>query len=91
MSCVKGSLVVFLLVGKNKIVDGTVNQAIARIKRETCPKNATRLGLNTPCAKTGVCHEKDCVNPMCRATVILDRAPGGKETHVILIDESLGY
>lgn len=82
---------VFLLVGKNKLVEGTVAQAIARVKRETCPKNATRLGLDTPCAKTGACHTDACVKPMCCATVILEHAPGGKETHVILIDESLGF
>ena len=82
---------VFVLVGKNKLVDGTVNQAIARVKREACVKNAIRLGLNTPCAKTGACHAADCTNPMCRAVVVLEGAPGGKETHVILIDEVLGF
>ena len=76
---------------ENKLVDGTVNQAIARVKREACVKNAIRLGLNTPCAKTGACHAAECTNPMCRAVVVLEGAPGGKETHVILIDEVLGF
>ena len=42
-----------VVLGRNKIVDGTVEDALARIRRECCPGNARRLGLDTPCARTG--------------------------------------
>lgn len=82
---------VFLLVGRNKLVDGTVNQAITRIKREACGKNARRLGLSTPCAVNDRCDAANC-RQQCAITVVLERAPGGgKVVHVLLIDEDLGF
>ena len=37
---------VIVILGKNKIV-GSLDEAIDRIKRDTCPQNARRLGLDT--------------------------------------------
>ena len=81
---------VFLLVGRNKLVQGGAAQAIARIRREACGKNARRLGASTPCAQTDRCDAANCPSP-CAITLVLDRAPGGKTTHVVLIDEELGF
>ena len=40
---------VYMIVGKNKLAEN-LDAAIARIKNVSCPANAKRLGLKTPCA-----------------------------------------
>ena len=67
-------------------------KCLARIRREACPPNAKRLGLNTPCAHTGRCDEAHCGDDcMCRGTAILHRPMRGQRMAVILVDEALGY
>ncbi len=83
----KNVLVVF---GKNKIVED-IETGIRRI-REIAPMNAKRLGVNTPCAKDGICHDCQCPNRICNATTIVHncyRFP--KRIKLLLIDEALGY
>jgi len=82
---------VFLVVGKNKLVDGGLLAAIARVKREACPRNARRLNLDTHCSRTGACDEEACGRTMCRLTLALEGPPGGREVEVLLVDEELGY
>ncbi len=81
---------VIIVAGRNKITTNP-NTAIARIKKEACPKNAVRLGLDTPCAKTGKCE--DCGSPqrMCNVVVRIQYPPRGKEIHVVMIDADFGY
>ena len=87
-----GPALVILIIGRNKLVDGGLNEALARIRREACPPNAKRLGLNTPCAHTGRCDEAHCGDDcMCRGTAILHRPMRGQRMAVILVDEALGY
>lgn len=81
---------VIIVAGKNKITDNP-HTAIARIKKIACPQNARRLGLNTPCAKTGKCTECNSPDRMCNVTVRLQYPTRGKEMHVILIDGDFGY
>ena len=82
---------VVFVVGRNKIVDGGIDEAIARIKREACPPNCRRLNRRTPCAATGVCA--DCSSPdrICSVTVVMDRRPSKTDVRVLLVDEDLGY
>ncbi len=81
---------VILIVGKQKICPD-LDSAIARIKRDTCPENARRQNLATPCAKTGQCHDCRTDARMCNATVILEWPMRvHKEFHVILVDDILG-
>ena len=82
---------VVYVIGRNKIVDGGVEAAIARVKRCACPPNARRLSKRTPCAVTGECADCDSPDRMCKVTAIFDRAPTGTPTSVILVDEDLGY
>ena len=83
---------VYLVVGRNKIVKGGYQQAVQRIKQIACPQNARRQSLSTPCGKEGgACRVAQCTQPMCRITAAFERAPGGKRTQVVLIDEDLGY
>ena len=81
---------VYMIVGKNKLA-GDLDAAMDRIKNVSCPANAKRLGLNTPCAVLGHCT--DCSSPqrMCRATLIFDRKPNAHPIEVLLVDEELGY
>jgi len=47
---------VIIVAGRNKLTKDP-HTAVARIKKQACPPNARRLGLNTPCAKQGVCAD----------------------------------
>lgn len=83
---------VLLVIGKNKLVRD-VQAGIERTKRETCPKNARRLHLDTlPCGITGVCADCASKERMCRVTVIMEYAPRLiKSFHLVLIDETIGW
>ena len=82
---------VVFVVGRNKLVDGGLDEAVARIKRCACPPNCRRLNKQTPCALTGECA--DCSSPdrICMVTVVMDRRPRATDVHVVLVDEDLGY
>ena len=84
---------VYLVISQSKLVDGAgLNTAIGRIKQQACPLNARRLGLDTPCAHTGICKQADCGEDcMCRITVSLTLVPKGKKITVLLVEETLGY
>jgi len=82
---------VYILIGRNKIVAGGMAQAVRRIKQVACPANARRLNLNTPCAKDGKCDVSACTQSMCHLFLAIEGAPGGKKTHVVLVNEDLGY
>lgn len=82
---------VYVVIGRNKLVSGGLQQAVRRIKSVACPQNARRQGMDTPCAKTGSCDISACKNSMCHITASFDLAPNGKRTQVVLIDEDLGY
>ncbi len=82
---------VIYVVGRNKIVDGGVDAAIARIRKFACPPNCRRLGKRTPCALTGRCENCDSPDRICRVIAIFERRPTATPTHVILVDEDLGY
>ena len=70
----------------------TFEKAFWRARNIAAPKNAQRLGMNTPCAKKGdKCY--DCSSPdrICRGFLTITMPPMGLETEVVLIDEELGY
>lgn len=86
-----GPSTVYVVVGRNKLVSGGYAQAVKRIKEVSCPLNARRFQLHNPCAETGRCNPAECEKPMCHVIASFERAPNGKRTQVILINESLGY
>ena len=88
---ISGPRRVVYVVGRNKIVDGGIDAAIARIKKYACPPNCRRLGKRTPCAETGVCADCDSPDRICKVTAIFDRQPTRTPTLVIVVDEDLGY
>ena len=82
---------VVYVIGRNKIVDGGIDDAIARIKKYACPPNCRRLGKKTPCAATGVCADCDSPDRICKVTAVFDRKPTGVSALAIVVDDNLGY
>jgi len=78
------------VVGVNKIVKD-LPTAIQRVRDVATPPNAIRLNLDTPCSKTGHCMNCNVPQRVCRALLILERATMGRDCHVIIVGESLGY
>lgn len=81
---------VIIVVGRNKIVEGGVEEAIARIKDKACPANAFRLNRQTPCAATGVCADCNSPQRICRITTVLDRKPSLTDIRVLVVNEDMG-
>ena len=81
---------VIVVAGYNKIVKD-VEEAKTRVKEIAAPANATRLGVETPCTKTGHCM--NCASPkrICATTVITGRQRVQNRIKVVLVGEELGY
>lgn len=81
---------VIVLASMNKLC-ADVDSAVKRIRTLACPPNAVRVGVDTPCSKTGLCA--DCLSPGCICAEILitrmSRIPG--RIIVILTGEELGF
>ena len=88
---IAGPKQVIVVAGANKLVDGGIPQAIARIKAVACPLNARRLGLDTPCGVSGKCDAANCQKSMCNVTSVIERPVGGHKITIVLVDEDLGY
>jgi len=82
---------VYFVVSHSKVVDGGLEAAIARAKRDACPPNSRRLSLPNPCALTGVCRARECEHSLCCMTLSLDRVPPLRRMTVVLVEEKLGY
>ncbi|HOO63130.1 MAG TPA: lactate utilization protein [Synergistaceae bacterium] len=81
---------IIFIVGINKICPD-LETAIQRVRDVATPPNAIRLKLDTPCTKTGYCVNCDSPQRVCRALLVLERATLGRESHVIIVGEPLGY
>lgn len=81
---------VIIVVGRNKIVDGDVNDAYLRIKQFAAPPNAMRLHKKTPCATTGFCADCDSAERICNVTTVFERKPRSTDIHVLVVNEDMG-
>ena len=81
---------VILAVGMNKVAPD-LDAALARVKHYAAPVNATRLGLDNPCVKNGLCA--DCKSPqrICNMWSIIEGHMIKGRIHVKLVGENLGY
>ncbi len=81
---------VLFIVGMNKICQD-LESAMKRARNVASPTNVLRIGLDTPCSKTGTCF--DCKSPstICCQFLITrySRHPG--RIHVILVNDELGF
>ena len=91
-STIFGHEEVYFIVGVNKLAPD-YDKALWRARNVASPKNAQRLGKQTPCAvKADKCY--DCKSPerICRALTVLWEAPKGiGRSEVVLIDQELGF
>lgn len=90
-SMIHGPKQVIAVVGVNKLVDGGIPMAIARIKREACPPNARRLNLPLPCGQTGKCDPAACPGGFCNVITVQEHPTGKRPYTVILVNEDMGY
>ena len=82
---------VVLFVGVNKIVEN-LDAAFKRIRTIAAPMNMkAHEGLNTPCQKTGECHNCHSEHRICNTWTITEKSYPKKRVKIILIDEKLGY
>ena len=81
---------VIIVAGRNKLVDGGIDEAIRRVKGEASPPNAKRLNFNTPCARTGFCSNCDSPERICRVTTVIERKPRLTDIRVLVVNEDMG-
>ena len=82
---------VYIIAGKNKI-SPDYESALYRLRNVVAPKNAQRLGRNTPCAvKADKCYNCNSPERICNALVVFYKKIRSMDMEVILIDEELGY
>lgn len=80
---------VFLVIGKNKL-EKDLHSAIARAKFIAAVKNGERFGIKSdPEEKPEERFKK--VEKLCRITQILEYAPSMQKTHLMFVDEELGF
>ncbi len=90
-SIIFGPKTVIVIAGRNKIVEGTLDDALNRVKSVACVGNARRLGYRTPCAVTGKCADCRMKQRICAVTTIHDMPAKSQEAfHVLVIDEDIG-
>ena len=88
-----GHETLYIVAGSNKIAPD-LPSAMDRARNIASPLNARRLNRQTPCALSEPMRCHDCRSPerICNGFSIFPRPMRGiGKTHVILIDEALGY
>jgi len=80
---------VVIFAGRNKIV-ADVTTGIERVRNVAAPLNAKRHDFQTPCVKTGRCHDCNSPQRICNTWSIIDKCFPKSRIKVILIDEDLG-
>ena len=90
-NAIYGPQKVYYVIGENKITPDLMS-AIDRARNMAAPPNAKRLGLNTPCAIDGKCHNCASENRICNAmSIIMGRTTKQQKCEVIIVGEKLGY
>ena len=81
---------VIFIVGMNKIccdLDG----AMKRARSVAAPVNALRVGVGTPCTKTGTCMNCKAPDTICCQFLITRFSRFAGRIHVILVNDELGF
>jgi len=81
---------VVIVAGMNKVTND-LESALRRIREVAGPMRAKSLGMQTPCAETGICSDCNSPQRICRITTILHRKPMLTDISVILVGEELGF
>jgi hypothetical protein len=91
-STLYGKKEVYIVVGVNKFEEN-YEKAVWRARNVASPKNAKRLGVNTPCAKDGDrCYDCRSDARICRGLAVLwGPMAGVGRTEIVIIDQTLGF
>jgi hypothetical protein len=81
---------IVIVAGMNKVTPD-LESAIRRVREVAGPMRAKSLGMDTPCAETGICSDCNSPQRICRITAILHRKPILSDISVILINQALGF
>ncbi|MBN1277056.1 MAG: lactate utilization protein [Deltaproteobacteria bacterium] len=81
---------VIIIAGMNKVTPD-IESSLRRVREIAGPMRAKSLGLETPCAETGICIDCNSPQRICRITAILHRRPSLTDVSVILINRELGF
>ena len=84
-----GNGLVLFVIGINKLAFD-LSDGIKRARSATIP-NAIRQNEETACVKAGHCVNCRDDKSMCRAILILERPVKGRQYHIIIVGENLGY
>jgi Uncharacterised ACR, YkgG family COG1556. len=81
---------VVLFIGVNKQTPD-LDSAMERVQKYAAPRNATRhQGFNTPCVKTGECHDCNSPQRLCNTWTITEKSFPKGRIKIILINQELG-
>ena len=80
---------VVIFAGRNKIVPD-IPAGMERVRTIAAPLNSRRHDMQTPCARTGRCH--DCSSPqrICNSWSLIEKCFPKGRIKIVLIDEDLG-
>ena len=81
---------VMIVAGMNKVTSD-LDSALRRVREIAGPMRAKSLGMQTPCAETGICSDCNAPQRICRITTILHRKPMLTDLSVILVNRALGF
>lgn len=87
-----GPAKVIVLAGMNKVAPD-LDAAIARVRNSAAPANSLRVGVETPCSKTGFCQDPHCHPPhrICCQLVVTEASMTPGRVSVVLVGADLGY
>jgi hypothetical protein len=85
-----GPVKVVIVAGMNKVTPD-LDSALRRVREIAAPMRAKSLGMQTPCAETGICNDCNAPQRICRITTILHRKPMLTDLSVVLINQALGF
>jgi len=86
----QGPKKVIFIVGMNKVCRDT-DSALDRARNIAAPINSQRVGVRTPCTKTGSCANCKSEECICCQFLITRFSRHKDRIHVILVNEDLGF
>lgn len=91
VSCIaQGPAKVVLIVGMNKVCPD-LDSAMKRARNVAAPANAQRFDIDTPCKRTGKCHDCKSMDTICCQFLVTRFSRHAGRIHVILVNEDLGF
>ena len=81
---------VYFVVGRNKLTED-YDAALWRARNVAAPKRAQSMGKKTPCAIAGKCTDCRSADRICSHTVWTDWVPRGREYHICVCPDKLGF